>query len=152
MRGDRMKQVPVERFAELRGYGITNDAYHMTAPRPEGTQAAAAMRRALATGGVAPDEIDYVNAHASSTPLGDVAEARALALALGERARTVPVSGPKALYGHPLGASSAIEASIVALGMQRGWMPGTPTPETPDPAGVDPPLHPVPKTTAPPSP
>ncbi len=78
-----------------------------------------------------------MNAHASSTPLGDVAEARALALALGDRARTIPVSGTKALYGHPLGASSAIEAAICSLGIQRGWVPGTANLETPDPAVID---------------
>ena len=72
-----------------------------------------------------PDEIDYVNAHASSTPIGDVAEARAIALALGERAATVPVSGTKALYGHPLGASGAIEAAICALAIRDGWAPAS---------------------------
>ena len=74
---------------------------------------------------MAADEIDYVNAHASSTPIGDVAEARAIALALGDRAATVPVSGTKALYGHPLGASGAIEAAICALAIRDGWAPAT---------------------------
>ena len=74
-----------------------------------------------------------MNAHASSTPLGDVAEARAIALALGERAASVPVSGTKALYGHPLGASGAIEAAICALTIHEGWAPGTTNLETPDP-------------------
>ena len=124
-------------YAQLMGYGSTSDAHHMVQPRADGREAARAASLALADAGLAADELDYVNAHASSTPLGDVAEARALALALGERAGTVPVSGTKALYGHPLGASSAIEASIVALGMQRGWMPGTANLETPDPAVVE---------------
>jgi 3-oxoacyl-[acyl-carrier-protein] synthase II len=70
-------------------------------------------------------EIDYVNAHASSTPLGDLAEAKAIRLALGDRGATVPVSGTKAYYGHPLGASGAIEAAICSLALRRRWAPGT---------------------------
>ena len=124
-------------YAEVMGYGSTSDAHHMIQPRADGREAARAATLALADAGVAADELDYVNAHASSTPLGDVAEARALALALGERARTIPVSGTKALYGHPLGASSAMEAAICSLGIQRGWMPGTANLETPDPAVID---------------
>ena len=90
-------------YAELLGYGATSDAHHMVQPRADGTEAARAATIALDDAGVDPDEIDYVSAHASSTPIGDVAEARAISLALGERAATVPVSGTKALYGHPLG-------------------------------------------------
>ena len=84
----------------------------------DGREAARAATIALDDAGVEPGEIDYVNAHASSTPIGDVAEARAIARALGERAATVPVSGTKALYGHPLGASGAIEAAIGALAIE----------------------------------
>ena len=91
------------------------------------------MTIALDDGGVEPDEIDYVNAHASSTPLGDLAEARAIALALGERAGTVPVSGTKALYGHPLGASGAIEAGICALAVRHGWAPASVNLVNPEP-------------------
>jgi 3-oxoacyl-[acyl-carrier-protein] synthase II len=112
-------------YAEVRGYGATSDAYHMVQPRADGTEAARAATIALRDGGVDAAEIDYVNAHASSTPIGDVAEARAIAIALGERARTVPVSGTKALYGHPLGASGAIEAAICALAIRDGWVPAT---------------------------
>jgi 3-oxoacyl-[acyl-carrier-protein] synthase II len=112
-------------YAEVRGYGTTNDAYHMTAPRPEGTQAAAAMRRALETGGVAPAEIDYVNAHASSTQLNDSTESHAIRAVLGERAYEIPVSGTKPYYGHALGASGAIEAAISCLVLERGWIPPT---------------------------
>ena len=90
-------------------------------------------RIALDDAGVDPAEIDYVNAHASSTPIGDVAEARAIALALGERAATVPVSGTKALYGHPLGASGAIEAAICALAIRDGWAPASVNLDEPDP-------------------
>jgi 3-oxoacyl-[acyl-carrier-protein] synthase II len=118
--------------AELLGYGATSDAHHMVQPRADGREAARAASIALADGGVAPDDVDYVNAHASSTPLGDVAEARAIARALGQRATTVPVSGTKALYGHPLGASGAIEAAIAALTLADGLAPGTVNLEAPD--------------------
>ena len=120
--------------AELLGYGASSDAFHMVQPRPDGTEAARAVTIALAAGGVRPEEIDYVNAHASSTPIGDLAEARAIALALGDRARDVPVSGTKALYGHPLGASGAIEAAICALAIARGWAPPTVNLDAVDPA------------------
>ena len=83
---------------------------------------------------VAPEEIDYVSAHASSTPIGDVAEARAIALALGAVvAAEVPVSGTKAMYGHPLGASGAIEAAICALAIRDGWVPASVNLDEPDP-------------------
>jgi 3-oxoacyl-[acyl-carrier-protein] synthase II len=120
-------------YAEILGYGATSDAHHMVQPRADGREAARAATLALADGGVAADEIDYVNAHASSTPLGDVAEARALALALGPRAKTVPISGTKALYGHPLGASGAIEAGLCALAIRDGWVPPTVNLESVDP-------------------
>jgi len=123
-------------YAELMGYGSTSDAYHMVQPRADGREAARAISIALEDARVAPSEIDYVSAHASSTPLGDVAEARAIARALDGRAQTVPVSGTKAQYGHPLGASSAIEAAICALAIQRGWVPGTANLETMDPEVV----------------
>ena len=95
----------------------------MVQPGPDGTEAARAARIALEDGAVTSDEIDYVNAHASATPIGDLAEARAIAAVLGDAARTVPVSGTKALYGHPLGASGAIEAAICALAIRDGWAP-----------------------------
>jgi 3-oxoacyl-[acyl-carrier-protein] synthase II len=112
-------------YAEVLGYGATSDAFHMVQPRADGSEAARAIAIALRDAGVDPAEIDYVNAHASSTPLGDVAEARAIAHGLGNRAASVPVSGTKALYGHPLGASGAIEAGICALTIADGWAPGT---------------------------
>jgi len=124
-------------YAELRGYGATSDAYHMVQPRADGREAARAATIALDDAGVDPGEIDYVNAHASSTPIGDVAEARAIARALGERAATVPVSGTKALYGHPLGASGAIEAAICALAIRDGWAPPSVNLVQPDPDSAD---------------
>ncbi len=120
-------------YAELLGYGATSDAHHMVQPRADGREAARAATIALDDGGVDPGEIDYVNAHASSTPIGDVAEARAITMALGERAATVPVSGTKALYGHPLGASGAIEAAICALAIRDGWAPATVNLVAPEP-------------------
>ena len=120
-------------YAEVLGYGATSDAHHMVQPRADGTEAARAATIALADAGVEADAIDYVNAHASSTPIGDVAEARAIALALGDRAATVPVSGTKALYGHPLGASGAIEAAICALAIRDGWAPASVNLREPDP-------------------
>jgi 3-oxoacyl-[acyl-carrier-protein] synthase II len=119
-------------YAEIRGFGVTNDAYHMVAPLPNGAEAARAMRLALADAGLEPLDVDYVNAHASSTPLGDRAEARAIQCALGERAARVPVSGTKGLYGHPLGASGAIETAICALAISRGRLPGTTNLARPD--------------------
>jgi len=119
-------------YAELMGYGSTSDAHHMVQPREDGREAARAVTIALADAGVAAADIDYVNAHASSTPLGDVAEARAIALALDGRSPDVPVSGTKALYGHPLGASSALEAAICCMAIRDGWAPGTANLETID--------------------
>ncbi|MGZ9277371.1 MAG: beta-ketoacyl-[acyl-carrier-protein] synthase family protein [Candidatus Limnocylindrales bacterium] len=120
-------------YAEVRGYGATSDAYHMVQPRADGREAARAASIALEDGAVDPGTIDYVNAHASSTPIGDVAEARAIATARGERAATVPVRGTKALYGHPLGASGAIEAAICALAIRDSWAPASVNLAEPDP-------------------
>jgi 3-oxoacyl-[acyl-carrier-protein] synthase II len=124
-------------YAELRGFGATSDAFHMVQPRPDGRQAARAARLALADGGMKTADVDYVNAHASSTPLGDGVEAGAIAKALGSRSRDVPVSGTKGYYGHPLGASGAIEAAISALAIDRGWAPGTVNLETPDAQAIE---------------
>ena len=120
-------------YASVLGYGATSDAHHMVQPRADGREAARAASIALADAGTDAAEIDYVNAHASSTPIGDIAEARAIALALGDRAANVPVSGTKALYGHPLGASGAIEAAISALAIADGWAPASANLMNPDP-------------------
>jgi 3-oxoacyl-[acyl-carrier-protein] synthase II len=124
----------VEPYAAVMGYGATSDAYHMVQPRADGREAARAATIAMAQASVAPEEIDYVSAHASSTPIGDIAEARAIALALGAGvASEVPVSGTKALYGHPLGASGAIEAAICALAIRDGWAPASVNLDEPEP-------------------
>jgi 3-oxoacyl-[acyl-carrier-protein] synthase II len=112
-------------LGELLGYGATNDAYHMTAPRPDGSQAARAVHLALDDAALPAEAVDYVNAHGSSTQLNEPAEALAVRGALGDRARRVPVSGTKGLYGHALGASGAIEAAICLLALEHETLPGT---------------------------
>jgi 3-oxoacyl-[acyl-carrier-protein] synthase II len=121
-------------YGEIVGHASTNDAYHMTAPRPDGRQAARAMRLALADAGVAAHEVGYVNAHGSSTPLNDSTETAAIKQVFGEHAYRLVVSGTKGYYGHALGASGAIEAAICALALARGWLPPTINLERPDPA------------------
>jgi 3-oxoacyl-[acyl-carrier-protein] synthase II len=120
-------------YAEICGFGTTNDGYHMTAPRPDGAQSARAIALALADARSIPDEVEYVNAHASSTRLNDPTETKAIKTVLGDRAYRVPVSGTKGYYGHPLGASGAIEAAISALAIERGWLPPTLNLQEPDP-------------------
>jgi len=112
-------------YAEVLGYGVTNDAHHMTAPRPDGAQAARAMRLALGDAHVSAPEIDYVNAHGSSTPLNDPTETLAIKDVFGDHAYRLPLSGTKGYYGHALGASGAIEAAICALAMEHEWIPPT---------------------------
>jgi len=121
-------------YAEVCGYGLTNDAHHMTAPRPDGAQAARAMRLALRESHAAATEVGYVNAHGSSTPLNDPSETGAIKQVFGEHARRLAVSGTKGYYGHALGASGAIEAAICALASHRSWLPPTINLRTPDPA------------------
>jgi 3-oxoacyl-[acyl-carrier-protein] synthase II len=112
-------------YAEVAGYGTTNDAFHMAAPRPDGAQAARAMAIALRSAGVTPDDIDFVSPHGSSTPLNDTTETRALKSVLGERAYAIPISASKPYHAHALGASGAIEAAICCLAMQHQWLPPT---------------------------
>jgi 3-oxoacyl-[acyl-carrier-protein] synthase II len=122
---ERAKSRGAPIYGEVVGYGITNDAHHMTAPRPDGSQAARAMRLALQDANVSSDEIDYVNTHGSSTPLNDSTETMAIKQVLGDRAYRIPMSGTKGYYGHALGASGAIETAICALAMEREWLPPT---------------------------
>src|SRR5260370_40060756 len=112
-------------YAELAGYAFTNDACHMTAPRPDGRQAARAMQLALVDACVAPGEVGYINAHGSSTPLNDSTETTAIKQVFGEHAYRLTVSGTKGYYGHALGARGAIEAAICSLALSRGWLPAT---------------------------
>ncbi len=120
-------------YGEVLGYGTTNDAYHMTAPLPSGAQAARAMRLALEEAGLRPGQIGYINAHASSTPLNDVVETRAIKMVFGEHAYRVPVSGTKAMHGHSLGATGAIEAAICLLALRHDYLPPTLNLDAPDP-------------------
>jgi 3-oxoacyl-[acyl-carrier-protein] synthase II len=120
-------------YGEVLGYGSTNDAYHMTAPLPSGDQAARAMRLALARAGVRPEQVDYINAHASSTPLNDTTETRAIKMVFGETAARIPVSGTKSMHGHALGASGAIEAAICMLTLRSDYVPPTINLDDPDP-------------------
>ena len=110
-------------YAEVLGYTLNNDAYHMTSSLPEGQAAVAAMRYVLDEAKLRPDQIDYINAHASSTPMNDGTEARAITKLFG--AKTPAVSGTKAYYGHPLGASGAIEAALCCLAIETGHIPPT---------------------------
>ena len=110
-------------YAEVLGYTLNNDAFHMTSSLPEGESALEAMRFALDEAKVRPGQIDYINAHASSTPMNDGTEAKAVTKFFG--AKTPAISGTKAYYGHPLGASGAIEAVICALAMQNSHIPPT---------------------------
>lgn len=121
-------------YAEVLGYSLGNDAHHMTTPHPDGAPALRVVRETLADARLNPGDIDYVNAHASSTQLNDSTETRCLHAALGPHARRVPVSGTKAYTAHPLGATGAIEIAICCLAMERGWIPPTLHHETPDPA------------------
>lgn len=118
-------------YAEVSGYAFCNDAHHMTAPRPDGSQAARAMRGALKDAHVDPGEIGYVNAHGSSTPLNDPTETRAIRTVFGDRASAIPVSSTKAYYGHALGASGAMEAAICAMSLEQEWLPPTLNLDTP---------------------
>jgi 3-oxoacyl-[acyl-carrier-protein] synthase II len=118
-------------YAEVCGFGTTNDAYHMTAPRPDARQSSRAMCLALADARMAPHEVAYVNAHGSSTPLNDTTETAAIKQVFGEHAARLQVSSTKGYYGHALGASGAIEAAITALALHREWLPPTINHDTP---------------------
>jgi 3-oxoacyl-[acyl-carrier-protein] synthase II len=112
-------------YAEVVGFGNTNDAHHMTAPRPDASQAARAMQLALDDGHVAPSDVSYVNAHGSSTPLNDPVETAAIRQVFGDHAEKLQISSTKAYYGHALGASGAFELAISALALERKWLPPT---------------------------
>jgi len=120
-------------YAEVAGYGLTGDAYHLTAPAPEGEGAARCMKMALKNGGIAPAEVDYINAHGTSTPFNDYFETLAIKSTLGDQARKVMVSSTKSMTGHALGAAGGIEAVYTLLAMERGSVPPTINYQEPDP-------------------
>src|SRR5712671_4097966 len=121
-------------YAEVLGYSLNNDAFHMTSPLPGGDSCIRAMRDALADAQLAPEQIDYINAHASSTQLKDSAETMSIKQVFNEHAKRIPISGTKGYYAHPLGATGAIEAALCALAIDQRWIPPTINYATPDPA------------------
>ncbi len=121
-------------YAEVLGYSLNNDAFHMTTPLPTGDSCIRAMREALSDADLAPEQIDYINAHASSTQINDSTETLAIKEVFGEHAARIPVSGTKAFTAHPLGATGAMEAAICALAIEENWIPPTLNRTNPDPA------------------
>ena len=120
-------------YAEVVGYGETGDAYHMTAPEESGNGAARAMQMALEQGNINPDEVDYINAHGTSTPLNDKIETRAIKTVFGDHARELAVSSTKGAVGHLLGGAGGVEAGFLALAIHEGIMPPTVNYDNPDP-------------------
>jgi len=120
-------------LAEISGFATSNDTYHPIAPEPDGAGAAKAIRAALADGGTDPDEVDHINAHAASTPAGDVAEARAIELVFGERSRTIPVTSVKGAIGHCMAAAGALETLTAVKTIHEGRIPPTRNYRNPDP-------------------
>ena len=121
-----------EPLAELRGYAATSDSHHLTEPNPTGQSAAAAVTAALAAAQLSPVDVDYLNAHGTSTPLNDWHETKALKLALGEDAYRIPISSTKSMTGHLLGAGGALEAALCAVALREGLMPPTINLDDPD--------------------
>ena len=121
-------------YAEVAGYGCTCDANHLTAPHPEGRGAVKAMRMAVEDAGLAPADIDYINAHGTSTPVNDPVETKAIKDVFGEQARKLKVSSTKSMIGHLLGAAGGVEGIVTVLALQEQFYPATRNYETPDPA------------------
>ncbi len=120
-------------YAELVGYGMSSDGHHLTAPPEDGSGAAAAMKLAMEDAGINAEAIDYINAHGTSTQLGDIAETRAIKSALGAHAKKVAISSTKSAIGHLLGAAGGVETVVTALAVHRNLIPPTINLETPDP-------------------
>jgi 3-oxoacyl-[acyl-carrier-protein] synthase II len=127
----RKRGAPI--YAEVAGYGMSNDAYHVTAPDPNGHGFIRALKQALSTTGTAPEEVDYVSAHGTGTQYNDLGEARAMRAVFGERASQVPISSIKSMIGHSNGAASAIESVACALALVHQWVPPTANLTEPDP-------------------
>jgi 3-oxoacyl-[acyl-carrier-protein] synthase II len=118
--------------AELVGYGYTGDAYHITAPSPDGDGAVRCMKMAIKDAGITPEDVDYINAHGTSTPLNDLTETLAIKKVFGGHAKKVPISATKSMTGHLLGAAGSTEAIFTVLAMRDGIMPPTINYEEPD--------------------
>lgn len=127
----RQRGAPI--YAEVLGGSLTADAYHVTAPEPSGYGAALAMSRALKSAGVGPEDIDYICAHGTGTPLNDVSETMSIKKVFGEHAYKVPISSPKSMVGHLMGAAGAISTIACVLAIRDGMIPPTINLETPDP-------------------
>ena len=122
-----------EILAELAGYSATSDAYHITAPAEDGVMGSRAMRQAMDLGGINPDQLGYISAHGTGTPLNDAAETRAVKVALGQRAYQVPISSTKSMTGHMMGATGAVEAVFCVQTIRTGILPPTINYHTPEP-------------------
>lgn len=120
-------------YGEVVGCGMTADAYHITSTSPDGAGGAAAMKMAIKNAGISPDDIDYINAHGTSTPVGDKAETLGIKSVFGERAYDILVSSSKSVFGHNLGAAGALESIVCLLALKHGIVPPTANYETPDP-------------------
>ncbi len=120
-------------YAEIAGFGMSGDAFHMTAPLPDGDGAARSMRAALRDAGVAAEEVDYINSHGTATELGDIAETKAVKSVFGENAYNIPINSTKSMIGHLLGAAGAAEIAATVLQMNRGKLHPTVNLDTPDP-------------------
>jgi 3-oxoacyl-[acyl-carrier-protein] synthase II len=127
----RRRGAPI--LAEVLGFGMSADAFHITAPPENGEGAARAMRRALKSAGIAPEQVDYINAHGTATPVGDVAETRAIRTVFGPRADKLAVSSTKSMLGHALGGSASIEAGAAIFALRDGMIPPTINLHDPDP-------------------
>ena len=129
---ERAKARGAKIYCEIAGYGLSADAYHMTAPPPDGEGAARAMQMALNRAQIAPEDVGYINAHATSTDIGDVCETRAIKTVFGQHAHTVAISATKSMTGHLLGGAGAIEMAACALSIRDGIIPPTINLEQPD--------------------
>jgi 3-oxoacyl-[acyl-carrier-protein] synthase II len=121
-------------YCELIGYGANCDAFHITSPAPDGRGAAACMQLALASAGIAPEAVDYINAHGTSTPYNDANETQAIKRVFGPHAARVAVSSTKSMTGHLFGGAGGIEAVYTTLSLHHGWIPPTINYDEPDPA------------------
>lgn len=131
---DHARRRGAEILGEIAGYGTAIDTHHLAQPHPEGIAAVRAMTEACRRAGVSPEQVDYVNAHGTGTPLNDVAEARAIGRWAGARTESLPVSSTKGSIGHLLGAAGAVEAVVCLMTLREQWLPPEPFLDEVDPA------------------
>jgi 3-oxoacyl-[acyl-carrier-protein] synthase II len=135
----RMRNAPI--LGEIIGYSTSIDQHHLTQPHPQGSTTLTVMKLACASAGITPDEVDYINAHGTGTPLNDASEALAISQWAGPRAATLPVSSTKSSVGHLLGGAGAVEAVVCLMALREQWLPAQAAFETPDPACNFPIVH-----------